>query len=347
MITNTSFTEMWINTLKKANSQANINPPLFEKMIYALLLAELLKVNGLDFIFKGGTSLILLLDKPQRFSIDIDIVTQAPQQTIEAVLEKVCTDSRFTHFELDKKRSYHEGVPKAHYKLYFSPIFNQDNKILLDILFDENPYPQTQDVDITQNWIETHPPLTKVTVPTIESITGDKLTAFAPNTVGIRYGQGKQSEIIKQMFDLGQLFNKIKDFEVVTTSFIKNAEKELSYRAELVGKSTDDVMDDILETCFDVVMEKQPELQQGLKIFGSWTIYPFRRNEAIETAGKIAYMISKIKKKDNSSLLHCDSSTMKSSDFLIQEPQYNFLNKKVKHANDALFYWYQTVQNLL
>ena len=339
MITNTSFTESWINTLKKANSQANINPPLFEKMIYALLLAELLKVNGLDFIFKGGTSLILLLDKPQRFSIDIDIVTQANQKTIEAVLEKVCTDSRFTHFELDNKRSYREGVPKAHYKLYFSPIFNQDNKILLDILFDENPYPQTQEVDIAQNWIETHPPLTKVTIPTIESITGDKLTAFAPNTVGIRYGQGKQSEIIKQMFDLGQLFNKVRDFEVVTTSFMKNAEKELSYRGELAGKSTDDVIEDILETCFDVVMEKQPELQHGLKIFGSWTIYPFRRNEAIETAGKIAYMISKIKKSDTTPLLHFDSSTMKTNDFLIQEPQYNFLNKKVKNANDALFYW--------
>lgn len=347
MIANTSFTVTWITTLKKANSQANINPPLFEKMIYALLLAELLKVNGLNFIFKGGTSLILLLDKPQRFSIDIDIVTQATQQTIEAVLEKVCTGSRFTHFELDRKRSYHEGVPKAHYKLYFSPIFNQDNKILLDILFDENPYPQTQEVDITQSWIETHPPLTKVTIPTIESITGDKLTAFAPNTVGIRYGQSKQPEIIKQMFDLGQLFNKITDFEVVTTSFIKNAQKELSYRAELAGKSTDDVVDDILDTCFDVVMEKQPELQYGLKIFGSWTIYPFRRNEAIETAGKIAYMISKIKKNNTMPLLHFDSSTMKITDFLIQEPHYNFLNKKVKHANDALFYWYQTVQNLI
>lgn len=124
----------------------------------------------------------MLLDKPQRFSIDIDIITQASQQTIEAVLERVCTGSRFTHFELDKKRSYLLGVPKAHYKLYFNPIFNQDNKILLEILFDENPYPQTQEVSITQNWIETHPPLTKVTVPTIESKTCDKLTAFTPNT---------------------------------------------------------------------------------------------------------------------------------------------------------------------
>jgi hypothetical protein len=344
MITNTSFTEEWINTLKKTNHKANINPPLFEKMAYALLLAELLKIHGLDFIFKGGTSLILLLDKPQRFSIDIDIITQASPKTIEVVLEKVCTDSRFTHFELDKKRSYLEGVPKAHYKLYFKPIFNQDDKILLDILFDENPYPQIAEIDVAQNWLETEPPLTKVTVPTIESITGDKLTAFAPNTIGIRYGQGKQPEIIKQMFDLGQLFNKISDFGIVIASFAKNAEKELSYRTELIGKSNSDVIDDILQTCFDVVMETQSELQHGLKVFGNWTVYPFRRDEAVETAGKIAYMISKIKAHDATPLLHFNANTMKKSDFMIQEPKYNFLNKKVKNANDALFYWYQAVE---
>jgi hypothetical protein len=32
-------------------------------MIYALHLLERLKSNGLDFVFKGGTSLVLLLKK--------------------------------------------------------------------------------------------------------------------------------------------------------------------------------------------------------------------------------------------------------------------------------------------
>lgn len=31
---------------------------------------------------------------------------------------------------------------------------------------------------------------------------------------------------------------------------------------------------------------------------------------------------------------------------MIQEPHYNFLNKKVKFANNALFYWYQAIDTL-
>jgi len=35
-----------------------------ESMIYALYLLEQLQLTGLDFIFKGGTSLILLMEEP-------------------------------------------------------------------------------------------------------------------------------------------------------------------------------------------------------------------------------------------------------------------------------------------
>ena len=148
------------------------------------------------------------------------------------------------------------------------------------------------------------------------------------------------------MFDLGQLFDKITDFEVVTQSFQKNAEKKLSYRRELVGKTIADVLDDTLQTCFDVVRESQPELQTGIKSFGSWTVFPFRREQAFETAGKIAYMIAKIKGNDTQPLLHFDAKTMQLKDFFIQAPDYNFLNKKVKFANHALFYWFQAVELL-
>lgn len=350
MITDYSFSEDWIKYLKKQNDEAIINPPLAEKMNHALLLVELLAVNGLNFIFKGGTSLILLLDKPQRFSIDIDIITQANQAEIEIVLANICKDSRFSTFELDEKRSYQKGIPKAHYKFTFSPIFAQprDNTILLDILFAENPYPKLQEIAIVKDWIDTKEPYKKVLIPTIESITGDKLTAFAPNTVGILYEHipPKSTEIIKQMFDLGQLFDKITDFEVVTKAFYQNVEKELMYREELVGKTVEDVIEDILATCFEVVKETQKELQNGIKAFGSWTIYPFRKEQAFETAGKIAYIIAKIKMKNNLPLLKFDVNSMKIIDFLIEETDYNFLNKKVKFAHNALFYWYQTIKIL-
>jgi predicted nucleotidyltransferase component of viral defense system len=58
-------------------------------MIRALGLLEKLAESKLDFVFKGGTSLILLVEKPERFSIDIDINTTESKETIENILEDI------------------------------------------------------------------------------------------------------------------------------------------------------------------------------------------------------------------------------------------------------------------
>jgi hypothetical protein len=47
------------------------------------------------------------------------------------------------------------------------------------------------------------------------SILGDKLTAFAPNTTGIPYKKGKHIEIIKQLHDVSKLIDNITDISTV------------------------------------------------------------------------------------------------------------------------------------
>jgi hypothetical protein len=69
MISNQSRTKEWI--MQTREIAAGKDPILIEKVIMALTLVENLRSSGLDFIFKGGTSLTLLLGKPSRFSIDI------------------------------------------------------------------------------------------------------------------------------------------------------------------------------------------------------------------------------------------------------------------------------------
>lgn len=342
MIHKNSFTKKWIEKVRAENPELNINPPLLEKMIHALSLCEYLKINDLDFIFKGGTCLTLLFDKLHRLSIDIDIVTTADRTQLEHALDEINKKSHFTGVELDEKRSYKQGIPKAHYRLFFEPAVNQDNNILLDILFDKHSYPQIEGISVEKKWIDTRQPLINVNVPTIESITGDKLTAFAPNTTGIPYGQRKHTEIIKQMFDLGHLYDQIKDFDVVIQSFQANVVKEISYRAPSL--TADEVLDDILNTCFDIVKESQLELKEGIKTFKNWSTQAFRRNNAIETAGKIAYITAKIKANDTTLPLRFDAATMNKKDYLIQHQDYNFLNKKVKNAKDAMFYWHHVVE---
>ena len=76
MILAESFHKDWIYSHRERAGFEKINPPLVEKMIHALALVEALATSGLDFVLKGGTSLIMLMPSPGRFSIDVDIITQ-------------------------------------------------------------------------------------------------------------------------------------------------------------------------------------------------------------------------------------------------------------------------------
>jgi hypothetical protein len=72
MINPACFEKEWIENFRKQKEFSRINPPVLEKMIHALYLLQNLKKQGLNFVFKGGTSLILLLENARRFSVDID-----------------------------------------------------------------------------------------------------------------------------------------------------------------------------------------------------------------------------------------------------------------------------------
>lgn len=81
MITRNSATKEWLDTVMK--SYKKNDPGIVEKTIMALTLLEQLSVEGLDFIFKGRTSLMLLLDSYNRLSLDIDILLPVNPRTLK------------------------------------------------------------------------------------------------------------------------------------------------------------------------------------------------------------------------------------------------------------------------
>ena len=124
------------------------------------------------------------------------------------------TNSHFKSHNLNERRSYKEGVPKAHYTFEFDSVYNPNvpGTILLDILFDSPHYPELIESSVEISWVSVAEPVTSITTPSINAICGDKLTAFAPETVGIPYYKGDRlftMEICKQLFDLGKLFEKL------------------------------------------------------------------------------------------------------------------------------------------
>lgn len=205
MIDITSLSSDWFALKRKKYGK---DPNLMESMVHALYLLEQLKLTGLEFIFKGGTSLVLLMEQPKRFSVDIDVIVSpsVKREKLEEYLSKIAEAGIFLRMELDERRSYKAGIPKAHYKFVFNSNFavrnkkgnvisNPEREILLDIHFAENHYPILINRPIQTEWLNQKDELLYVTTPDINSITGDKLTAFAPNTTGVPYGANKEKEI--------------------------------------------------------------------------------------------------------------------------------------------------------
>lgn len=361
MIKDKCFTEEWLDQFKKQKDHKRIDKIILEKMIHALHLLERIKANGLDFVFKGDTSLVLLLKEGNRFSIDIDIICKTERKELEEVLNKVIETSHFTEWKLDEHRSYQPGVPKAHYKFSFDTNQQGSGTILLDVLIENSIYPAQVEIPVNTKWIETEAE-TMVTVPTIDSITGDKLTAFAPNTIGIPYFKGKDKqpfsmEICKQLFDLSKLFENIVSVEMVAKSFMAFAEKETNYRkngnpdSELTPKM---VLLDTIDTCLIIAKrgggsedEKQKftELQRGIKAFdfGFLMSGNFRIDDAIPASSRIAYLAAKILHNDLSPIDHYVGQNIK--EWNIEDPDWNFLNKlKKQQDKSSFYYWYQTVE---
>jgi len=357
----------WIAEKRKKYSK---DPTLMESMIYALYLLEQLQLSGLDFIFKGGTSLILLMQEPKRFSVDIDIIISPKigKEELEKFLSKIEETSAFTRMELDERRSYQGDIPKAHYKFIYNSNFatknqagevvsNPEREILLDILFAENHYPQLIEIPLETDWLLQDDKRIVVTTPDINSILGDKLTAFAPNTTGIPYNAEKEKEILKQLFDIGNLFDLLTDIDIFKQSFLETAKDEIKYRPEREIKSVEQVLNDIIETSLLIAKKdilktedekaKFAEMNTGINQFRHFVfVGKFEILEAQVASAKSAYLSAFV--LTDSSEIKKFNDTIPLTDYMITNTDYNFLNKRLKFVakGEALFYWYQTIKLL-
>lgn len=84
MLSKEIFTLEYISRLQK---QYKKDPGLLERVIYAFGLLEALVQVGMKFVFKGGTSLLLLTEQPMRLSTDIDIIVEPDTDVEKFVIE--------------------------------------------------------------------------------------------------------------------------------------------------------------------------------------------------------------------------------------------------------------------
>lgn len=243
MIENKCFTKDWIQG--KREELGRVDPVLLEKSIYAMaLLCGLIRAK-MPFVFKGGTSLILLLKAFRRLSIDIDISTETPRVEYEPALKQIGLAPPFTGYAEDDRGE--RGLPhRSHFKFFYKSSFsNRNDCVLLDVLEERNLYPEINTIPVSAPFIKLTQRVT-VRMPTVECLLGDKLTAFAPNTIGVRYNPQASMQIIKQLFDVGELFAVAEDISVVTRAYEMIADAEIGYRGNVYTR--EQVLDDTFET---------------------------------------------------------------------------------------------------
>lgn len=347
MINKETHTIQWITNLKNKLGR-RVDPKLIEKVIWALTLLEQLKLKGLNFTFKGGTALLLATETPKRFSIDIDIITEHSEEEIKMVLQKIVEEKIFISWEDDNNRKHTPDAPIGHFKAYYESVVDGNTEpILLDLLYTPNPYPEVREIPIKHSWLSTSGEDTIITMPTFDAILGDKLTAFAPKTTGILYTKNRPVEIIKQLYDIAFLFDNINNLEIVKSSYNKVAQEEIGFRKlDITAK---EVLEDTNLACYTLAERNTKSddfnhLQLGIRNFTNFTINRFGIDEAIIAAAKVAYL-TKLIQSEKEIKIERFKNPLEIKEWLIEDPQYNKLNKLKKNNPEAFYYWFKSMHN--
>lgn len=355
MIKKEAYSIEWLESKVKEYDAASYD--LAEKMMYAFTLLEHLKFKGLDFIFKGGTSLVLMIDEFHRFSKDIDIVMPEEPTNLAEIFDAVVAGTEFIRWEESERKNDEFQVPKKHFKFYYKeskPTKFPEKPILLDIIFVENTYPETRIAKVQHPFLPTEEPYAEIIIPTFDSITGDKLTAFAPNTIGIPIGKNKAVEIAKQLFDLNLLFDKVSSHKNVEESFERTA--QMCVRCYQRNFTTEQVYDDIIETCFTMAMmgkhnvDVYNEIKDGVNALSQYLSKKsrFGYNIALTAAARISYLAACLMKGVDLKKLDWQNVTPEEfKNKKIEHEKYGALNKALKAGYpEAWYYWLNTVEIL-
>lgn len=347
MIKQHCFGKDWFQAMSKKYKYNDLG--IIEKVIRAYALLDLLARSGCPYIFKGGTCAGLILgERTRRLSIDIDIICP-PGTNVEEYLGSL-NDFGFTRTELVERRQAGKDIPKSHSKFFYQIAYtdraNQESYILLDVLYEDTHYQQVDEIEVKNQFIELDSEPSTVKVPSVGDILGDKLTAFAPNTTGIPYyknGNSRGTEIMKQVYDIGRLFDAVTDLDLTAKSFSRIAIVELGYRN--LGTDPRIIFEDIRQTALLLAtrgLEGKgdfPVLQDGIKRLGNF-IYENKYfiEDAIVDSAKAAYIATCI-----------ESEITQLQKFEIDKltPGMNIdrklpvrLNKLKKTSLEAFYYWY-------
>jgi hypothetical protein len=356
LINSKCFSREWIISKSKEFSG---DPILIEKTIRAFALLGCINQFEENFIFKGGTSLLLHLPKIKRLSIDIDIIYGDNIEIFISKLSNIPKSSNFIRF--DENVRGHRGLPnRKHFKFYYNSVISgKEESILLDIVLEDPNYiPFVETKPIKTDLFEVNSELL-VKLPSIEGLLGDKLTAFAPGTTGVPFvtknGNLMVMQVIKHLYDLGELFDISSEFKNIQIAYDATFEKESEYRGAIFTK--EQALQDTIATCLNLLQIRikgfkrnqiTDHLDEGIKRISSHLLDDNFNvdSKAKITASKVLYIASSIK---NGNAINFNTDKYSEDKFSILEEitlpkPYERLNRLKPILPEAFYYIWKAVE---
>ena len=168
-------------------------------------------------------------------------------------------------------------------------------------------------------------------------------------TTDITYKKGDKEmgmEIIKQLYDIGCIFDYADNTTIISTVFDKFVTTELNYRKNLHNKT--DVIDDIIDTSLEICLRGKygkadfEILQRGIVQVTSFIFSEkYHIEKAIVSSSKVAYLAAIIKHQLQKIEKYNQIKPNDMKDWKLTATPLIKLNKLKKTNTEAFFYLYK------
>lgn len=218
---------------------------IIEKALWALEYSAQLNRTGLDYVLKGGTAVQLVTDPDwPRFSVDVDICTEATKEQLEAYLS-VVSDRMGDGFDFKHRPSKRMSDDVfTSYRVRTPAILGEARTILLDAYLSIPSY-TVRPTPLRSFFYDSS---SSIITPTVGGLLGDKLTTIASGTVGRAINDSRQGvEYAKHVFDIHRLARSRPEPEQVQEAFRMVIDEQNRIRGSSYG--TGAVVTDVVDTC--------------------------------------------------------------------------------------------------
>lgn len=219
---------------------------------------------------------------------------------------------------------------------------------MLDVLEEGHVFPLTVQRSIQAAFIETDREVL-VTVPPVDALLADKLTAFAPNTVGIALTANASMQVAKQVVDVGELFGHATDHALIRTTYNAVFAAENGYRG---GPHTcDQAIQDTIGTALVIAsnglrgVPQNPQavlLNQGRRSLASHLIGQGLSEDAFKVAASRAACIAALIRNPETGMALDDVRYNPAHVSELDEYDIEFfrpLNRLKQTVPEAFFHW--------